>query len=401
MSRDADCIVVGAGPAGCSAAFCLARAGVNVLLLERADGFPRNKVCGDGLTPASVRELEALGIVGPSSGTANWVQGGVLFSPSGTSVDMVGSRACVMRRSQLDAALFRKVVDAGVRVQLATSVRAVTMDGGAAVVTTARDPLRCELVVLATGSRSSLPILHKIQRPPPADAVARRAYFSKVRWRPDRLLFCYARELLPAYGWLFPLGNGVANIGVGSFLGESSASNLAPAFQHFQSWLKREGILDEACEPADEGTDLLRTGMRGNALVAERLLAVGDAAAAIDPLSGEGVSQALRSGRLAAETATRALKSGELSAQGLGEYRRAMHATYGRRARQARWARRLLRSSRLIDVLVGAARERPDVANLVYEMLLGEKDPLPTMGRAALAMVTTGAWRRPFSRHET
>ncbi|MGC4117398.1 MAG: geranylgeranyl reductase family protein [Myxococcales bacterium] len=393
MTKHADCIVVGAGPAGSAAALHLARAGVDVLLLDRAVSFPRRKICGDGLTPASTRELEELGLLGAASLRSNWVEGGVLYSPSGAHVDMPGTRACVVRRELLDQALLEKAAAAKARVQLGTSVSRLTFESGGAVVSAGTDALRCDLVVLATGSRSSLPILHGLQRPPPADAVARRAYFSQVSWRADRLLFCYARELLPAYGWLFPLGDGVANIGVGSFLGESRASNLAPAFQQFQSWLKREGILAEASKPSEEGTDLLRTGMRGNGLVADRLIAVGDAAAAIDPLSGEGVSQAIRSGRLAAQAAARALSRGRMSAADLSGYRGAMRREFGRRAREARWARWLLRSSRLIESLVSAARVRPGLAHAIYEMLVGEKSPLPTLGHAATALVTTGAWR--------
>lgn len=394
MSKAADCIVVGAGPAGCSAAIHLARTGVDVLLLERAPAFPRPKLCGDGLTPSSLRELEALGVAGMLGESCNPIHGGVLYSPSGASVEMTGSRpSCVVRRAQLDEALFRKVVGAGIGVRLGTNVCGVRVEGGSALVETNAEPLRCRLIVLASGSRSSLPIFAKIQRPPPADAIARRAYFSNVRWPLDRLLFCYARELLPAYGWLFPLRDGFANVGVGSFLGESRASNLAVAFQSFQSWLRGRGILGEASVPSEEGTDLLRTGIRGNSLVADGIIAVGDAAAAIDPLSGEGVSQALRSGRMAAEVVGRAVLRGDLSANALREYRVAMRRAFGARVREAMGARLLLRSSRLIEGLVCAARERPALANQTFEMLLGDQSPLKAMGGAALALLTTGAWR--------
>lgn len=398
-TKAADCIVVGAGPAGCSASIYLARAGVDVLLLERAAGFPRQKLCGDGLTPSSLRELDALGVVGLLGESCNPIRGGVLYSPSGASVEMAGSRpSCVVRRAQLDEALFRQVVDAGIGVRLGTNVRGVRVEGGSAIVETHAEPLRCQLVVLASGSRSSLPIYARIQRPPPADAIARRAYFSKARWPSDRLLFCYTRELLPAYGWLFPMRDGLANVGVGSFLGETSASNLAVAFKSFQSWLRGRGILGDASAPSEAGTDLLRTGMRGNSLVADRIIAVGDAAAAIDPLSGEGVSQALRSGRMAAEVARRALHRGDLSANALREYREMMRRAFGARVREAMGARLLLRSSRLIEGLVCAARERPALANQIFDMLLGDQSPLQAMGGAALALLTTGAWRRVVAR---
>jgi flavin-dependent dehydrogenase len=213
--------------------------------------------------------------------------------------------------------------------------------------------------------------------------VARRAYFREVNWPATRLLFCYAKELLPAYGWVFPLGNGEANVGVGSFLGESRASDLAPAFARFRAWLARQGILDAAAPGEHEATDLLRTGMRGNALVADRLLAAGDAAGAIDPLSGEGVSQALGSGRLAAQAVQRALAAGRCDARALADYRKAMHGAYRSRARQARLTRRLLRSTRLVDALVRLAGRDAGLAGGLYEMLVGELEPRGLMRHAA------------------
>lgn len=389
----ASVVVVGAGPAGSSAAFHLAKSGVDVLLVDRCR-FPRDKVCGDGLTPASLVELERFGLREAITGSANAISGCALFGPSGASFEaQSAATGRIVRRERLDGLLHRRACEAGARF-LEARVENMQIGEGAVTLTTSGGArLRGELAIVASGSHSSLPLKAGLQGQPAANAVARRAYFENVRWDPARLLFCYAKDLLPGYGWVFPFGDGQANVGVGCFLKPGRAPELDRVWSEFQTWLREQGIFGDQTRPLSKvGTAQMRTGFERNRLVGERLLLAGDSAAAINPLSGEGISQALRTGRLAADASRAALESGDFSQRALGAYARAVRSEYANVGsyRAMKW---LLQSPGLVDTVVWAARERPEVGAALYETLIGVREPKAAIARCVMGIAACGLGR--------
>ena len=233
----ADVVVVGAGPGGSSTAYHLARAGLDVVLLEK-NPFPRDKICGDGLTPAAVHELIAMGV-----DTTGWMRNrGLTVIGGGHTVHMdwpdqksLPGYGMTRARMDLDHALAKRAVEAGARLYEGVTVTGALQDGSGRVVgVTAKSgrgknattfEVRAAITVDAGGVAArlatSLGLEKKMNRPM---GVAARAYFHSPRgdeeWMESHLELWSgtpgASDLLPGYGWIFPRGEGIVNVGLGS-----------------------------------------------------------------------------------------------------------------------------------------------------------------------------------------
>jgi menaquinone-9 beta-reductase len=309
-----DVVVVGAGPAGSATAITLARAGAAVVVVDRAR-FPRDKCCGDGLTASALRHLEELGL--DPAAVPSWtpVREVALRSPSGRTVGLGlppdGLHAAVARRSDLDAALLHLARDAGACVLEDTAVTAVDRDGRGARVGTGRGGTFAPgYVVAADGAWS--PTRKLLGDAAPAgrylgDWHALRQYVTGVGAEAARRLWVWFEpDLLPGYAWSFPLGGGRANVGYG--VPRRPGVRSGPMGALWEALLARphiRAVLGEDARPeapvrawpipatADRA---LLTGMGG------RVLFTGDAARATDPMTGEGIGQALESGIAAARS---------------------------------------------------------------------------------------------------
>jgi len=313
----ADVVVVGAGPAGSAAATHLARLGRDVLLVDRAR-FPRDKCCGDGLTTSALRELEALGLDPGSVDSWRDVGDAHLRSPSGREVVLPlrpgpGTYAAVARRAHLDARLVDLAVSAGARPLTGRAVRGVAggpgHDGAPTIDVALEDGdrLRCRYVVAADGMWS--PVRRSLGGGGPGNLGewhAFRQYFTGVGPRAaSELMVWFEPDLLPGYAWSFPLPGGVANVGFGIHRGGRIRTQAMKEL--WPELLARPHIaefLGPAAEPESPHrawpipARVERTTLAG---AGGRVLFVGDAAAATDPMTGEGIGQALLTGRLAAE----------------------------------------------------------------------------------------------------
>ena len=327
---DTDVLVVGAGPGGSAAAYHLARHGVDVTLLERS-AFPREKVCGDGLTPRGVRGLLRMGIDTAEPGFEK-VLGLRVYSRRTTveipwpKLERFPDYGVVMTRHDLDERLARRAEKAGARLLERTEALSPVVRGGWVTGVLARstedrdaEPVefRARLVLAADGAASKLGTGAGVRRLPrrPLGIAARRYYRIERHpgpWLESWLDLWEGDSLLPGYGWLFPLSDGRINLGGGllnTFKGfkDVSAQRL---FKAFVAMMPPEwGVSEETADGRLLSGPLPMGGNRQPAAVPGMLL-IGDAAGMVNPFNGEGIAYAMESGEVAAELASEALVRG-------------------------------------------------------------------------------------------
>lgn len=304
----ADVVVVGCGPAGSAAATWLARSGREVTVLDAAE-FPRDKTCGDGLTPRAMDEIDRLGL-------GDWVRGRMLIR--GLELRGFGHtrrvpwpdggfrpQASAVRRTVLDDRLRAHAVDAGARVYDGVRVTGVERDAAGAVTSVEAGGRRvaCRILVLADGVRSPVGrLLGRTWHRDTVYAVAARSYVRSGRhghpWIGSDLELRDADGTVqPGYGWVFPLGDGEVNLGVGALA--TARRPAAVAVKDLLRLYARTVTEDWELtgEPRAVASALLPMGGAVTGVAGPNWAAVGDAAACVNPLNGEGIDYALEGGR--------------------------------------------------------------------------------------------------------
>jgi geranylgeranyl reductase family protein len=363
-ARQADVIVVGAGPAGSTTAYHLATAGLDVLLLEKAS-FPRDKICGDGLTPRAVKQLIGLGIDLDAPGWAR--NKGLRIVGAGHRLELPWPEltsyppyGLVRTRADLDEILARHAEKAGARLHERTSVTGPLLDErtGRVVGVTARAvddngrrlggpddelELRAPVVIACDGvsarMATALGLERRDNRPM---GVAVRAYYETPRhddpWMESWLELWDGAprqsNLLPGYGWIFGVGDGTANVGLG-ILNTSKAFRNVDYKDVLRRWLAHTpeewGFRDEGNRVGRIGSAALPMGFNRKPHYTRGVLLVGDAGGMVNPFNGEGIDYAMESGHLAADTVVQALALPEGAARErvLEGYAAALDAAYG------------------------------------------------------------------------
>ncbi len=307
-----DVLVVGAGPAGSAAAAWSARAGLDTLLVDAAE-FPRDKTCGDGLTPRAIAELDRLGLnewvrshtVNHGLRAHGFGQTLELRWPGGTLPDW-GS---AVPRLELDDHLRGVALASGSRVRDGLRAVDATLEGARVVSVTFRGAagpvtIRCRRLVVADGVRSPLgKVLGRVWHRDTVYAVAGRSYVTSERhddpWISSHLELRGERdEILSGYGWIFPLGNGEVNLGGGVLATDKRPASVAikPLIDLYAR-ARREDF-ELTGEPRDVASALLPMGGAVSNVAGANWALIGDAAACVNPLNGEGIDYGLETGRL-------------------------------------------------------------------------------------------------------
>ncbi|MDE3086427.1 MAG: geranylgeranyl reductase family protein [Acidobacteriota bacterium] len=389
-----DVLVIGAGPGGSACAYWLADAGWDVAVVEKKR-FPREKTCGDGLTPRSVRQLTDMGLAGALAGAHR--HRGLRSCGFGLTMELAWPRhpsfpdvGYVITRHDLDQLVAERAEKAGAVVYQGTeAAEPVLEDGdeapgrlprctGALVVdraTRATRFIRARYVVVADGanSRFGRALGATRDRGHPL-GMALRGYFRSPRHDDEFIeshldLRVGGSEVVPGYGWIFPLGDGRVNVGVGLLSAEGkykgiNTSHLMSAFldQAPRSW----GLSPQvSCGPPTGGK--LPMGLSVAPRVGPTVVAVGDAAGAINPMNGEGIAYGYETGRLAAACLGRAL-SGEGTAA-LDDYERQLEDAYGLYYRVARDFVALISHPRIMEACVRTGMRSQTVMGVLLKIM--------------------------------
>ncbi len=390
MTSRYDAIVVGGGPGGAATAYHLARGGASVLLLERS-AYPREKVCGDGLTPRAVAALDAMGL---RDTYRDWSRSaGLKIHGGGVTVELpwpelsgFPSYGLARPRTDFDQLLARHAEKAGATLWDRTEAVGPLVEHGlvrgVVVRRDGEDPvdLRAELVVAADGASSRIAQalgLHRDQRRPIGVAV--RQYVTSERdrdpWIDSYLELWRGDELLPGYGWVFPMADGTLNVGLG-LLNTSAHFRNVNYRRLLAEWLPtvgREwgfGAADAVSRPRSAP---LPMAANRHPPVHRGVLFVGDAAGLINPFNGEGIDYAMESGQLAAETGLAVLESGDRSV--LTRYRSALDARFGAYFSVGRAFVRAIGDPRVMNLAARHGLRRPTLMKVAFKLLANLYEP--------------------------
>ncbi|HEU4929193.1 MAG TPA: geranylgeranyl reductase family protein [Candidatus Krumholzibacteria bacterium] len=338
-----DVIIVGAGPAGSTAAIVLARAGRRVLMLDRA-AFPRDKPCGDGIPPGTVGILHDLGLK-DALRAADFQPIDTLRLVSARGRDWrlrftprrEGAGFFIARRVQFDDLLFRHALACGTSFQQA-NVRAPLFDNGHVVgvradVDGVERELRARVVVGADGATSAMARALLPAKPPERHrAVAIRAYLERFDALPHTVEFHFGARFAPGYAWVFPLGDDSANVGVVVRTDRfkrrgASIEQLLREFIESKEMRARRSSWSNLGGIATWQLPLAVPHSTPRAF--DGAVLVGDAARLVDALTGEGIHNAVMSGKLAADAVAQALDAGDVSRVWLSAYERRLEDELG------------------------------------------------------------------------
>jgi menaquinone-9 beta-reductase len=401
--EDAEVIVVGAGPAGSTAATYLARSGVDVLLLEKST-FPREKVCGDGLTPRGVKQLIDLGI--DTRQEAGWlhnrglrvVGGGVTIELDWPDLATFPPYGVVRPRQDFDEMLARNAQVAGARLLEGTTVSGAVTDertgrvtGVTARVGPERVPVtyRAPIVLACDGVSARLALSVGIDKDDSRPmGVAVRRYYRSPRSTDDYLeshLELWDRAdpaeptLLPGYGWIFGMGDGTVNVGLG-ILSTSKAFGSTDYRALMRSWLDgtpEQWGFREHNAVGKVGGAALPMGFNRTPHYARGLLLVGDAGGMVNPFNGEGIGYAMESAKLAAECVLQALvrQAGPARERALAGYSLALKQSLGSYYRLGNIFSRLIGNPLVMRTATRYGLPRTTLMRLVLKLLAGLYDP--------------------------
>jgi geranylgeranyl reductase family protein len=411
-----DAIVVGAGPAGSAVAQVLARAGRDVVLVD-AQAFPRDKVCGDGLIPDAHRALARLGVLDAVMAEARSASSLGCVAPRGGRIDVPG-RLAVLPRKRLDEIVCRAAVAAGARMFAPARFVAPLREGGepAGRVVGARlqhgeraRELRAPWLVLASGAQPQATIAAGLCERRTPSGIALRGYVENAAMTPriTSLEVVWHKRLAPGYGWIFPCGGDLFNIGVGIAQSQRSGpdgtrpaehANLRDVFQAFKSlYGPARELVEGGRWRGEPGQELkgapLRCSLAGARLEAPGVLVTGEAAGSTYAFTGEGIGKAMETGihaaeailaapRVAPDAAADAAVRADYAARVLSLKPRFDLYEEANRANEHPW---------LIDLLVWSAKRSPRRVQRMAGVL--EETHIPTD-----AVTVRGVLRRLFDR---
>jgi len=398
MSAVHDVAVVGAGPGGSSTASWLAEAGLDVILLDKAE-FPRDKTCGDAISPRAVHVLDRLGLMKEVQGSGYRVSGITAISPRGDRARMAfpgqppfGSCAYVIRRYDLDRLIQRKAVQSGAHFRggfragdITTTPQGVVVHGNDQ---RDDDSIRARLVVVAVGA--NLPLLRRAGLLPESVefSFAARVYYRGLTELDDTIHLRFDGVPLPGYGWIFPLSEDSANVGAGYYRRTADTPSTASA-------ALRDFLAHPAIQPQFQRAEQLgpvkgfplRTDFHRSPTFGPRTLLVGEAAGLVNPFTGEGIDYALESGELAARAILGAFAEGRFGPHQLQSYDQALRRRFQHTFVYTHLLRRAYMNERLLTPLIRAADRWPNVAKRLIRILSAYDSPLTAFSPVMLARV--------------
>jgi geranylgeranyl reductase family protein len=386
MAEEYDVIVLGGGPSGSSTASFLAKAGKKVLLLDRAK-FPRDKTCGDGISGRSVGVLSELGVLKDFEKAEHMDMFGVAFSsPNGTFVPISSRKegnndapGFVCRREVFDNVLFqfaKKLVAKTIEGFVASDI---LIEDGKVVGVKGRFEgkdleFRAKILVGADGAGGiTARKFGQYNDDESHQCAAIRCYYDNVEGMIDQIELHFIDGVLPGYFWIFPLPNKRANVGIGMLVKDMKKKKVNLNKLMFDAIEKHpafKGRFKDAKRSSDVKSWILPLASKRFKLYGNGYVLVGDAASLIDPFSGEGIGNALSSGKYASQTILKAFEKNDFSEEALSEYPKLLWDTIGNEVETNHKMQKMANNKFLLNLMIGKANRSAEIRHAISDALI-------------------------------
>jgi geranylgeranyl reductase family protein len=386
-----DVVVVGAGPAGSSAAYFLAANGIKVTLIDKSE-FPREKTCGDGVGPRAISMLEKMGLLEWASSDSHYkcnkarliASNGDYFEAGVPDADAAHPHFLIIPRRKVDQRLVENAISAGAvfvsKCKAVSIIKSGSLPAGVRVqINGQEDNLPCKMVVCADGTHGTFVNSTGLYMTKPL-GLAARAYYSNVKGLDDCISIAIDKSIPEGYVWVFPTSETTANIGIGIIAPVVKKHNLNIKQMLKQFAGSREVgpvSLENAAQETEVRGAFLRMGMGRRKVIADGVILAGDAASLVSPLSGEGIAYALESGELAALTIIDALKKQDVSMVSLNRYQDQLNNNYYNRYRICHVFRRSLSlfNSSPLDAMIQKGIRHANLAEKFTSVIINTAHP--------------------------
>ncbi len=381
-----DVIVIGGGPAGSSCTAYLAKSGKKVLLLDRAK-FPREKVCGDGISGRSVSILKELGVLDDLKKEEHHDMYGVTFSsPNGTVVPVSARKdgmkeapGFVCRRFVFDNILFQNAKKLAQQTIEGFMVTDLIMEEGRPVGVKGmhegqEKEFRAKMIVGADGAAGiTARKLGALNNKDNHQLAGVRAYYEGVKGNGDKIELHFVKESLPGYFWVFPLPNGDANVGVCILVGEMKKRKLNLS-KILEEIITENKVFKERFKDSKRTSELRswllplatnRVKSYGNGYVL-----IGDASSLIDPFTGEGIGNSLTSGKTAAKVINEAFVENDFSEKKFSEYKKRLFDIIGEEVDTDSRMLRMANHEFLLNLVIGKAKRSKEVQSVIADAII-------------------------------
>lgn len=383
--RKYDILIIGGGPSGAACAIKLADTGIKVALIEKAI-FPRDKTCGDALSTDVINQLPMLSekLAQSFSSLAEKIPsyGVKIFSPDMNSIDIPfiyknqKSHGYICKRIHFDNFLFQFVKEStNIETFEDHSVQKVTNNGKEIEVLTDKDTFTANMVIGADGAHSIVSkCLSDLKIDKDHYSAGLRVYYEGVTsfHKENFIELYFFNDVLPGYLWVFPLANNQANIGLGMLSSEVSKKkvNLKETLQRIISTTPGLKQRFENARPLETIKGYgLPLGSKQRSISGDRYLLLGDAASMIDPFSGEGIGNAIRCGRVAADQILKNYKEQNYSAAFNKAYDNEIYRRMWSELKVSRTLQRLLKYPWLYNLIVKKANRNKYLQQFLVEAL--------------------------------
>ncbi len=387
MQYDFDIIIVGGGPAGATCALYAHRAGLKVLLIDKKK-FPRDKICGDAIPGKCLTILEELGLVKQfKEKPKSSMYGVTLSSPNGNIAKIKCSNSNngmighVCRRTEFDDVIFQAAKEKVTTKENFYVTDVLQENGqvsgivGAANQQSNYKTYSARVVIGADGFKSIISRKTDLwEHDPDHWVVATRSYYQGIKGIDSSFEVHLLKDYVPGYFWIFPLADGIANVGLGMLHSELKARKINLKEAHIQ--ITKSSILKERFSDArligDISGSNLPLGSKVRKAFGDGFILLGDAAGLIDPFTGEGIGNAMHSGKIAAEVLADVCKGEDYSASQLQAYQDRVWQEMGDTMRLSYKLQRLLKYDLLLNLLLRRCNKSKYFADWIADMLVGQ-----------------------------